>query len=113
MPLVELTEEQIAQLEKKSKKGEKIQVLTELDDMIGHAWFFRTVTYFLVGKVTKRIGQFLLLEEASWVADTGRFNEAIKNGTLSEVEPVGPVMVNLSSIVDAYPWAHKLPTDVK
>lgn len=113
MPLVDLTEEQLAALEKKTKEGEKIQVLSELDDMIGHAWFIRTVTYFLVGKVTKRIGQFLLLEEASWVADTGRFMQAIKDGTLLEVEPVGPVMVNLSSIVDMYPWAHKLPTDQK
>ncbi len=111
--LVDLNEEQLAALEKKTKKGEKIQILSELDDMIGHAWLIRTVTYFLVGKITKRVGPFFLLEEASWVADTGRFADAIKTGSLSEVEPVGPAMLNTSAIVDMFPWAHKLPTDQK
>lgn len=111
--LVDLTEEQLVKLEKASKKGEKVQVLSEFEDIIGHQWLIRTVTYFLVGRVTKRVGPFLLLEEASWVADTGRFHDAIKKGTLSEVEPVGPALLNVSAIVDMFPWAHKLPTDVK
>lgn len=111
--LVDLNEEQLSKLEKSSKKGEKIAVLTEFDDIIGHSWLIRTVTYFLVGRVTKRVGPFLLLEEASWIADTGRFMDAIKKGTLSEVEPVGPALVNVSAIVDAFPWVHKLPTDQK
>jgi len=111
--LVDLNEEQLSKLEKSSKKGEKVQVLTEMDDLIGHAWLIRTVTYFLVGRITKRVGPFFLLEEASWVADTGRFTDAIKKGTLSEVEPVGPALVSISSIVDMFPWAHKLPTDQK
>lgn len=108
--LVELTEEQIALLR---EKGQEVVELSDLDSLIGQSWFIRTVTYFLVGRVTKRVGPFLLLEEASWVADTGRFMEAIKNGTLSEVEPVGPALVNVSAVVDMFPWAHELPTDQK
>lgn len=94
-------------------KGETVNEITDLDSLVGKKWFIRTVTYFLVGRLTKRMGAFLLLEEASWVADTGRFMDAIKNGTLNEVEPVGPVIVNSASIVDMFPWNHKLPKDQK
>ncbi len=83
------------------------------DEMIGHSFFFRTVTYHLVGKVTKRIGKFLQLEDASWIADSGRFMQAIKNGELAEVEPVGTAFVNLESVTDMFPWRHKLPTEQK
>jgi ParB/RepB/Spo0J family partition protein len=38
---------------------------------------------------------------------------AIKEGTLDEVEPVGIMWVNLSSVVDFFPWRHKLPQEQK
>jgi hypothetical protein len=38
---------------------------------------------------------------------------AIKNGTLSEVEPVGDALVNINSIVDVFPWKHDLPKEQK
>lgn len=111
MPVVEISEETLKTLQK--SKNMKVKELTELDDFIGHAWYIRTVTYHLVGRCTKRIGSFLLLEEASWVADSGRFMQAIKEGKLNEVEPVGPALVNLDSVTDAFPWVHKLPTEQK
>ena len=80
---------------------------------VGKAYFFRTVTYHLVGKVTKQVGNFLELEDASWVADSGRFMNAIKEGTLSEVEPVGIAYINVESITDAFPWIHVLPKEQK
>lgn len=79
----------------------------------GKSYFIRTVTYHTVGKVKEIIGDFLVLTEASWVADSGRFMNAIKEGTLSEVEPTGECIINISSIVDAFPWKHKLPKDQK
>jgi hypothetical protein len=79
----------------------------------GQAYFIRTVTYHTVGRVKSVTGNFVELEEASWVADSGRFSQAIKKGTLSEVEPVGTVFVNMDSIVDVFPWVHKLPTEQK
>jgi hypothetical protein len=79
----------------------------------GSAWFIRTVTYHLVGVVTGRWEHFITLKDASWVADSGRFTQAIKEGKLSEVEPVGAAVVNLDSIVDAFPWVHPLPTKQK
>jgi hypothetical protein len=87
--------------------------LNTYEDMIGEKFFFRTVTYHLVGEVKKMVGRFAYLKNASWVADSGRFNEAIKNGSLSEVEPVGDAFVNLDTVVDFFPWKHSLPKEVK
>ena len=79
----------------------------------GKSYFIRTVTYHLVGKVKKIVGNFIVLGNASWVADSGRFMNAIRDGTLSEVEPVGEAMVNMEAITDAFPWKHKLPDEQK
>ena len=94
---------------------EKVDIndLNYLKDLIGKKWFFRTVTYHSVGKVVKITGNFLQLKNASWVADSGRFMQAIKNGTLNEVEPVGDCFVNIQSIIDFFPWKHSLPKDQK
>ena len=83
--------------------------LTEHPFKVGESWFMRGVTYHLVGKVAKLEGKFLVLENASWIADSGRFMNAIKEGKLSEVEPVGDAVINTDAIVDAFPWKHKLP----
>jgi hypothetical protein len=91
---------------------EKID-LSATKDMIGKSFFFRTVTYHLVGKVTSVFGKFLQLESASWIADSGRFMNAIKTGTLDEVEPVGIAFVNLDTVTDFFPWKHSLPKDQK
>ena len=80
---------------------------------IGHAYFFRTVTYHLVGRVTAIIGDFVILVDAAWIADSGRFHLALANGTLNEVEPVGDAVVALASVTDAFPWKHALPLTVK
>ena len=93
--------------------GEPDDKPTPDDPMVGGKWFIRTVTFHLIGKVVRRSGLFLVLQDASWVADSGRFMQAIKNGTLSEVEPVGDAIVGLASIVDAFPWKHALPKDQK
>jgi hypothetical protein len=80
---------------------------------IGKAYFIRTVTYHLTGRVKAVVGSFLVLEEAAWIADSGRFMSAIKDGKLNEVEPVGEALINIGSITDAFPWAHALPKDQK
>ena len=83
------------------------------EDMVGGKFFFRTVTYHLVGEVQKIVGKFAYLKDASWVADSGRFMNAIKDGTLSEVEPVGAAFLNLDTVVDMFPWRHALPKEQK
>lgn len=83
---------------------------------IGKSYFFRTVTYHSVGKVVAREGDWLRLEGASWVADSGRFMQAMATGVLEEVEPVGNervLYVNLAACADYIPWMHELPKDQK
>jgi hypothetical protein len=85
-----------------------------MEEFVGQKLFIRTVTYHLVGKVERVLGGGVLeLSEASWVADSGRFNKAIGEGTLSEVEVVGQAFVNMASITDFFPWKHELPTTSK
>lgn len=80
---------------------------------IGKSYFIRTVTLYQVGRVVAVSGQFVKLEDASWIADTGRFADALKTGNFSEIEPVGESYINLTSIIDAFPFDHKLPTSQK
>lgn len=87
--------------------------IDELDGFIGKKLFIRTVTYHLVGEIVNRVGNLFEMKEASWVADSGRFMDALKKGELSEVEPVGQVWVNIEAIVDIFPWNHKLPKEQK
>lgn len=76
--------------------------------------FIRTLTYHLTGHVVNIDGGFIELKDAAWIADSGRFTQAINNGVLDEVEPVNvPVYVNIDNIVDIYEWKHPLPRDQK
>ena len=76
----------------------------------GECVFIRTVTYHLTGRVRRQIGSFVELEEAAWIADSGRFSDAISKGTLSEVEPVpGIVRVNIAAVTDIFQWTNPLP----
>ena len=111
----EFEEERISAIARRCSQAELgARLATERPPFVaGSAWFIRTVTYHLVGVVTGRYEHFLTLKDASWVADSGRFTQAIKEGKLSEVEPVGEAVVNLDSIVDAFPWTHPLPMEQK
>ncbi|MDI6808505.1 MAG: hypothetical protein QME66_05920 [Candidatus Eisenbacteria bacterium] len=80
-------------------------------DLIGNSYFFRTVTYHLIGKVVaQHPNNIIELADASWIADSGRFMQAIKDGVLNEVEPVGVAYLNLKSVTDFFPWVHPLPS---
>lgn len=81
---------------------------------IGKKYYIRTVTYHATGKVKRIKGGFLVLTDAAWIADSGRFREAITDGVLNEVEPVDCEMyLNIASITDAFEWKHKLPRTQK
>ena len=87
--------------------------IQSLQDLVGEKYFFRTVTYHTTGRVKKVIGRILELENAAWIADSGRFMQAIKDGVLAEVEPVGRAYINMDTVVDFFPWKHKLPETQK
>lgn len=81
---------------------------------IGEAYLFRTVTHIEVGRVKRIVGQFVELEEASWIADTGRYHDCLVKGVFDEVEPY-PVFtgVNTQSLINYAPWPHSLPREQK
>jgi len=107
-----ISDETFEKIKEQLEETEKFDV-NELKDFVGKKLFIRTVTYHLTGKVKKIVGNFLVLEDAAWIADSGRFMSAIKDGVLNEVEPVEEAIVNLNSIVDMFPWNHKLPRTQK
>ena len=84
--------------------------------VVGDAYFIRTVTHHLVGKLEKVTAQELVLSGAAWVADDGRFNETIAKGTVSEVEPYPDdalVIVGRGSLIDATKWRFPLLRVIK
>lgn len=83
--------------------------------IIDKNYLIRTITMIDVGKVKAIVGNFLILTNASWIGDTGRFNECLtRNDIFNEVEPFKyDVFINLNSIVDATPWPYDLPTAPK
>ena len=78
---------------------------------IGQAYLIRTVTHYYTGKLIEIHSQELVLDTAAWIADTGRYFDALKKGTLNEVEPIiGPVVISRGAIIDAAQWQFELPT---
>ena len=86
---------------------------------VGENILIRTVTHFQIGKLESVHDQELVLSSASWIADTGRFNEALVQGieksSVSEIEPFGKanVIVGRGAIIDCTVYPHKLPRKVK
>ena len=70
---------------------------------IGKKYLIRTVTMIQTGMVKEIKGKFLILTQASWIADTGRFSECLQDqDKLNEVEPFkNDAFVNLDTIIDA------------
>ena len=83
---------------------------------IGKAYLIRTVTHIDIG-IVKAVGdKEIVLSEAAWIADTGRYHDALKGGPskLNEVEPyLDDVIIGRGAVIDATMWGHKLPREQK
>ena len=86
--------------------------ISSLQDFVGKKFFIRMVTYHLVGEIEKVMGNLFILKNASWIADSGRFSDAIKKGLgeNAEIEPVGTAIININAMVDMFPYNHALPS---
>lgn len=81
---------------------------------IGKNYFIRTVTYFFTGKLVEVHPFELVIEDVSWIPDTGRYSDSFKTGEHNEVEPVdGRVIVGRYSIIDFTEWNNPLPRKQK
>jgi len=106
MKTINISDETYEKIKDQLLEEEKVE---KLEDLIGKSFFFRTVTYHLIGKVERVFSNMLELSGASWVADSDRFMDAIVYGKLKEVEPVGTAYINIYSLTDFFPWKHRLP----
>ena len=81
---------------------------------VGKSYFIRTVTHYYTGKLLQVTEHELVLDEAAWIADTGRFNHALTKHELNEVEPFpGKAIIGRGALVDACLWDGPLPRGVK
>lgn len=109
MNIDELTIGQLKQIQAMGVGGQQPNPYTQL---VGKPVFIRTVTMHYVGRLKAVFEHELLLSECSWVADSGRFHTALKEGKLSEVEPyVTDVVLGRGAILDVSEWRHDIPKD--
>ena len=82
---------------------------------VGKAYFIRTVTFYFTGRLVRVTPMELVLEEAAWIADTGRFSDALKSGNFSEVEPypARELIIGRGAIVDGWLVDWPLPKTQK
>lgn len=76
---------------------------------IGDKVFIRTVTLYYLGRINNIIGEWIILDGASWIADTGRFYDFLKDGKCNEYESfIDHVCVPMGSVIDITEWKHDL-----
>lgn len=112
MKLDDLTIAEVKQINQLLKGGDS----TLSPYKIGQNYLIRTVTNFYTGTITKVAAREIVIKDAAWIADTGRFMQAMTDGTLNEVEPYPDneeVIIGRGAIVDACIWRHKLPREQK
>lgn len=71
---------------------------------IGEPYLIRTVTMILTGRIVAVGPQEITLLDAAWIADTGRYMQAVASAEFCEVEPYPDgqaVIVGRSAIIDA------------
>jgi hypothetical protein len=76
---------------------------TEHPFEIGKNYFLRTATYHLTGRIVEVGTSEIVIEDAAWIGDSGRFMQAVESGEFSEVEPFpeGKVIVGRGALIDA------------
>jgi hypothetical protein len=81
---------------------------------IGQAYLIRTVTHYYTGRMVAVCAQELILEDAAWIADQGRYAASFEKGELCEVEPIkGPCIIGRGAVIDAVEWPNALPRTTK
>lgn len=71
---------------------------------VGANYLIRTVTFAYTGKIVSVGNSEIVLVDAAWIADTGRFADAVAKGSFNEVEPFPDgenVIVGRGTVIDA------------
>ncbi len=83
---------------------------------LGENYFIRTVTFHYTGKLKEVYPLELVLSDAAWIPDDGRFADALKTGVFNEVEPYPieeDVIIGRGALIDATVLNAPLPKDQK
>jgi len=83
---------------------------------VGNSYFIQGVTMYYTGRLIGFSETELILEDAAWVAEVGRFNKALETGILEEVEPFPDgvvVHIQRSAVLTVCDWNHDLPRTVR
>ncbi len=115
MNINELTIGQVKELQKIFGSKGMSGLIEENPYQVGKPYFIRTVTHYYVGRLVAVYAQELVLEDAAWIADTGRFHVAMSTGVYDEVEPypVGNVVIGRGAVIDATLAPVTLPMEAK
>lgn len=121
MENVDLNKLSFAELQvklKEMKQQKKTVVSKESGWEIGDNYLIRTVTHIQVGKLIDINDKEIILSNASWVADTGRWsqmlNKGLENVDNSEIEPfIDDIIINRGALIEATKYRHSLPKEVK
>ena len=84
--------------------------------VVGRSYLIRTVTHYYTGRITGVYNQELVLEDAAWIAYTGRYMNCFDGpDKLDEIEPIKDrqCIIGRGSIVDCVEWTKDLPRKQK
>ena len=76
----------------------------------------RTITMIYTGRLIKSSNNELVITEACWIPDTGRWMEACKTGSFDEIEPYpsnAEVIINRDAVLDLFKISFNLPQEQK
>ena len=112
--LNKLSFEDLRKAIKEIEKEKQNATTKEYGWVIGTSYLIRTVTHIQVGRLINITDKEIFLEDASWIADTGRFNNILKNGIESdddsEIEPFTDIVgINRGALIDFVKYNHTLP----
>ena len=83
-----------------------------LERKLGENICIRTVTMLYTGRLVAEDAHILYLDQATWVADSGRYKDFVEKGIISECEPYPAdliVRINKATIVDDHDFNAPLP----
>lgn len=78
----------------------------------GDSYIFNTHLGVWIGVIVDITPDEVVLDRASWVANTDRFHEFVRDGTYKELEFCGDGVIVPRACVKI-PWKHKLPETSK
>jgi hypothetical protein len=83
--------------------------------VIGERYYIEQVTKYFTGRLVALTDNEFILDQCAWIADTGRYAQAMQSGNFSDVEPFpdGLVFVARNATVMVRPWSLVLPRSQK